>query len=62
MYYPECSWFISCYVQWADTALRPTMEPIRVVRKRIRSKVTGSLNTMMPTKTDPTAPIPVQTA
>ena len=30
--------------------------------KNIRAAVTGSLNTRMPTATEPTAPMPVQTA
>lgn len=45
-----------------DTTLSPIIEAIRVVMKKILQKVTGSLNTKIPTNTVPTAPIPVQTA
>lgn len=45
-----------------DTAFRPMIEPISVVIKKILQKLTGSLNTRMPIKTVPTAPIPVHTA
>ena len=38
------------------------MDKINVVMKNTRQKVAGSLKTMIPTKTLPTAPIPVQTA
>tara|TARA_Y100000780_G_scaffold181764_1_gene167571 strand:+ start:43812 stop:44171 length:360 start_codon:yes stop_codon:yes gene_type:complete len=38
------------------------MDPINVVKNSIRKKVAGSLKTNMPTKTVPTAPMPVQTA
>lgn len=38
------------------------IEAIKVERKNILQKVAGSLNTKIPTKTVPTAPIPVQTA
>lgn len=40
----------------------PTMDKINVVIKKTRQKVAGSLNKIIPTKTLPTAPIPVQTA
>lgn len=40
---------------------RPTIEPIKVLRKNILKKVTGSLKTIIPKRTVPTAPIPVQT-
>jgi len=35
---------------------------IKVLMKKTRQKVAGSLNTNIPTNTLPTAPIPVQTA
>ena len=38
------------------------MDPINIVKNNIRKKVAGSLKTNMPTKTVPTAPMPVQTA
>jgi hypothetical protein len=38
------------------------IEPIKVIIKNNRKNVAGSLNTKMPTKTVPTAPIPVHTA
>ncbi len=38
------------------------MESIKVDKKKIRQKYAGSLNTNIPTRTLPTAPIPVQTA
>ena len=38
------------------------MDKINVLIKNTRQKVAGSLKTMIPTKTLPTAPIPVQTA
>ena len=38
------------------------IELIKVVMKNIRQKSAGSLNTKIPTRTVPTAPIPVQTA
>jgi hypothetical protein len=45
-----------------DIAFNPTMEPMRVVRKKILQKVAGSLKNKIPIKTVPTAPIPVHTA
>ena len=45
-----------------DTAFRPTMEPINVLKNKILVNVAGSLKTSIPTRTVPTAPIPVQTA
>lgn len=44
------------------TAFSPTIEPINVTRKKILKNVAGSLKTKIPTKTVPTAPMPVQTA
>jgi hypothetical protein len=38
------------------------IEAIKVERKNILQKVAGSLKMKIPTKTVPTAPIPVQTA
>ena len=38
------------------------MDKINVLIKNTRQKVAGSLKTIIPTKTLPTAPIPVQTA
>lgn len=38
------------------------MDKINVVMKNTRQKVAGSLKRITPTKTLPTAPIPVQTA
>lgn len=46
----------------ADTIFNPMIELMRVAIKSNRKKVIGSLNTNIPTKTVPTAPIPVQTA
>lgn len=40
---------------------RPMIERIKVVMKKIRQKVAGSLKKRMPTITAPTAPIPVHT-
>src|SRR5690606_30646 len=48
--------------QWAETAFRPTMDPMRVVIKTNRHNVAGSLKKIMPTSTVPTAPMPVHTA
>lgn len=45
-----------------DTILRPMIDEISVKMKNSRQKVAGSWKTRMPTKTVPTAPIPVQTA
>ena len=45
-----------------EKTFSPTMELINVVRKRSLTKVRGSLNTIIPVKTVPTAPIPVHTA
>jgi hypothetical protein len=42
--------------------LSPIIEAIKVVRKKILQKAAGSLKTKIPTKTVPTAPIPVHTA
>ncbi len=50
-----------CFFQ-LDTAFSPIIEPIKVVMKSKRKKVAGSLNTKIPIRTVPTAPIPVQTA
>jgi hypothetical protein len=47
--------------QWL-TAFIPIMEQTKVVKKKIRQNVAGSLNTKTPINTVPTAPIPVQTA
>ena len=38
------------------------IENIKVLIKKMRQKVAGSLNIKMPTSTLPTAPMPVQTA
>lgn len=38
------------------------IEQIKVVKKNTRQKLAGSLKIKIPTKTVPTAPIPVQTA
>ncbi len=40
----------------------PIIDPIKVVRKNIRHKFTGSLKKIIPIITVPTAPIPVHTA
>lgn len=40
----------------------PKIETIKVVIKNTRQKLTGSLKKIIPTKTVPTAPIPVHTA
>ena len=45
-----------------ETNLRPMMETIRVVKKRRRQGVAGSPKYKMPTRTVPSAPIPVQIA
>ncbi len=45
-----------------DTNLSPTIEAISVVIKNSLQKLAGSLNTNIPTNTEPTAPIPVHTA
>lgn len=44
-----------------DNALSPTIDPMRVVRKNNLQNVAGSWKTKMPTRTVPTAPIPVHT-
>lgn len=44
-----------------DSALRPMIEPISVVRKKSRQNVAGSLKMKMPMTTAPTAPMPVHT-
>lgn len=54
-------WF-RLFHQCEDTNLSPIIDAINVERKKIRQKVAGSLNTKIPTRTIPTAPIPVQTA
>lgn len=48
--------------QCVDTVFNPTIEPIRVMRKSIRKRPAGSLNTHIPISTVPTAPMPVHTA
>ena len=45
-----------------ETNFNPTIEAINVVIKNNLQNVAGSLKTKIPTKTVPTAPIPVQTA
>ena len=45
-----------------DTAFNPTIEAIKVKRKNSRQKLAGSLKNRIPTKTVPTAPMPVHTA
>ena len=44
------------------TNFNPMMDAMSVVRKKSLQKSAGSLNTKMPTKTVPTAPMPVHTA
>lgn len=44
------------------TNFNPIIEAMRVVTKKIRQKVAGSLKKKIPIKTLPTAPIPVQIA
>ena len=44
------------------TILSPIKDIINVKRKKILQNVAGSLKKIIPTKTLPTAPIPVQTA
>lgn len=44
-----------------DNNFRPTTEAISVNMKNSRQKEAGSLNIRIPTKTVPTAPIPVHT-
>ena len=45
-----------------DTILSPIIDDISVKMKNKRQKVAGSWKNRMPTKTVPTAPIPVHTA
>lgn len=45
-----------------DTILSPIIDTIKVVMKKSLQKSAGSLNMTIPTKTVPTAPIPVHTA
>ena len=47
---------------YSETNFKPTIEIIRVLRKKIRQKLAGSLKIKIPSNTVPTAPIPVQTA
>src|SRR5690606_3550046 len=47
---------------YQETALSPTIEAIRVEIKNTLQNVAGSLNTNIPIRTVPIAPIPVQTA
>ena len=49
-------------LDYSETNFKPTMEIIRVLRKKIRQKLAGSLKINIPSNTVPTAPIPVQTA
>ncbi len=44
------------------TNFKPKIEAINIKIKNKRQKSAGSLNSKIPTKTDPVAPIPVQTA
>lgn len=46
----------------ADVIFKPMMPISSSAAKMSRPAVTGSLNKMMPTITEPSAPIPVQTA
>lgn len=46
----------------ADTHFSPIIELINKKIKKTRQNAVGSLKTKIPTKTVPTAPIPVQTA
>lgn len=45
-----------------ETTFNPTIEAIKVEIKNTLQKSAGSLKIKIPTKTVPTAPIPVQTA
>ena len=56
----ECAVF-SKLAHIYDNALSPTIDPMRVVRKNNLQNVAGSWKTKMPTRTVPTAPIPVHT-
>jgi hypothetical protein len=49
-------------LDYSETNFKPTMEIIRVLRKKIRQKLAGSLKINIPSNTVPTAPIPVHTA
>lgn len=46
----------------SDTNFNPTIELTNVNKKNNRQNVAGSLNKNIPTITEPTAPMPVQTA
>ena len=46
----------------ADVIFKPMMPISSSAAKMSRPVVTGSLNKMMPTITEPSAPMPVQTA
>ena len=46
----------------ADVIFKPMMPTTSSAAKIRRTTVTGSLNKMMPTITEPSAPMPVQTA
>ncbi len=52
---------INFFIQW-DTNFKPIIEAIKVDIKNKRQKVAGSLNTIIPISTVPTAPMPVHTA
>ena len=58
---PDRSSF-SVFPQWGEVSLMPTMPVSSNTVKNIRAAVTGSLKIRMPTATEPTAPMPVQTA
>ena len=47
---------------YSETNFKPTIEIISVLRKKMRQKLAGSLKIKIPSRTVPTAPIPVQTA
>lgn len=49
-------------LDYSETNFKPTIEIIRVLRKKIRQKLAGSLKINIPSNTVPTAPIPVHTA
>ena len=49
-------------LDYSETNFKPTIEIIKVLRKKIRQKLAGSLKINIPSNTVPTAPIPVQTA
>ena len=52
----------NCRYQFPDMLLSPVIERIRVIKKNIRQKVTGSRKKNIPSIDVPTAPIPVHTA